>query len=70
MLRALYDANGIQSLYGGDLFDDMGMRLWFSAIICSRNLNKIVQNDPIFGNVSNLGLWLTLLCFALVQIVP
>ena len=70
MLRALYRANGIQSLYGG-----FSLMVWvcvygFQPLFVRAILNKIVQNhDPIFGNFSNLGLWLTLLCFALVQIV-
>eukprot|EP00944_MAST-04C_sp_MAST-4C-sp1_P015843 g15843.t1 len=70
LLRALYRANGIQSLYGG-----VSLLIWvcvygFQPLFVRAILNKIVQkHDPIFGNVSNLGLWLTLLCFALVQIV-
>ena len=70
LLRALYRAHGIQSLYGG-----IALMIWvcvygFQPLFVRAILNKIVQkHDPIFGNVSNLGLWLTLLCFALVQIV-
>jgi ABC-type multidrug transport system fused ATPase/permease subunit len=69
IIRALYRAHGIQSLWGG-----ICLMVWvgvygFQPLFIRAILNKIVnKHDPIFGNFSPTALWITLLCFALVQI--
>ena len=69
IIRALYRAHGIQSLWGG-----ICLMVWvgvygFQPLFIRAILNKIVnKHDPIFGNFSPTALWITLLCFAVVQI--
>ena len=70
VFRALYRANGAQSLWGG-----ISLLIWvcaysFQPLFVRAILNKIDQRkDPIFGEFSNLGLFLILLGAAVVQIL-
>jgi ATP-binding cassette subfamily C (CFTR/MRP) protein 1 len=70
IFRALYRANGAQSMWGG-----ISLLVWVSAysvqpLFVRAILNKIVgRTDPIFGGFSSTGLFLTLLSVAVVQIV-
>jgi ATP-binding cassette, subfamily C (CFTR/MRP), member 1 len=70
LFRALYRAHGIQSFYGGFCLLVWVCVYGFQPLFVRAILNKIVgKDDPIFANFSNFALWLTLLGFAIVQIL-